>query len=357
MYCKQPLSFYESEKSKKFPSAKMEKIAKPPPKSISVVIPSYNGKELLEKNLPFLLTALKNSGAQYEIIVVDDASQDDTLPFLGAHYPAIKALRNTQNMGFAPTINKGIYAASLDLVFLLNNDVQLCADYFLPLFSYFENPTVFGVMGKIIGLTDFEVQDAAKYPAYNGLSISGARNFEIEGAPPPVPIPSFMLSGANALVEREKLLTLGGFNEIFAPFYWEDLDLSLRAWRLGWRCYYCPEAVCRHPASTTVKKHFQQKETRKVAERNKMLLHVIHLEKYWLAVYWVKIFLKLIGKILTFQWQEAAIWQDFIAKTPLAYKERKALMQLGLERGGLLGLERIRQTILRDIQPFRYRIF
>jgi GT2 family glycosyltransferase len=343
-------------KNKSFRRSHMEKIKKPPTKSISVVIPSYNGRELLEKNLPFLLKALKNSGAEYEIIVVDDASQDDTLVFLAAHYPIIKTLSNTQNMGFAPTINKGIYAASLDLVFLLNNDVQLSTDYFLPLFAYFEDPTAFGVMGKIVGLNDSRVQDAAKYPAYNGLSISGARNFEIEGAQPPVPIPSFMLSGANALIERQKLLILGGFNEIFAPFYWEDLDLSLRAWRLGWRCYYCPQAVCRHPASTTVKKYFKQK-ARRTAERNKMLLHIIHLEKYWLAAYWVKIFLKLMGKIFTFQWQEAKIWQDFIAQTPLAYKARKALMQLGFERGGLLGLKHIRKTILKDIQPFKYRIF
>jgi GT2 family glycosyltransferase len=335
----------------------MEKIAKPLTRSISVVIPSYNGKELLEKNLPFLLTALKNSGAEYEIIVVDDASQDDTLAFLASHYPAIKTLSNTQNKGFAPTINKGIYAASLDLVFLMNNDVELSADYFLPLFTYFEDPAAFGVMGKIIGLDDSRVQDAAKYPAYNGLSISGARNFEIEGALLPAPIPSFMLSGANALIERQKLLTLGGFNEIFAPFYWEDLDLSLRAWRLGWRCYYCPEAVCRHPASTTVKKYFKQRQARRAAERNKMLLHIIHLEKHWLAAYWVKIFLKFIGKIFIFQWQEAAIWQDFIARVPLAYKARKALIQLGFERGGLLELRRIRKIILKEIQPFKYRIF
>ena len=79
--------------------------------SISVVIPTYKGKALLAQNLPSVFHALEQATTIFEIIVVDDASLDDTAAFLQEHYPSIKLLSNETNKGFSPTINKGIFAA------------------------------------------------------------------------------------------------------------------------------------------------------------------------------------------------------------------------------------------------------
>ena len=93
------------------------------------------------------------------------------------------------------------------------------------------------------------------------------------------------LSGANALVRREKLLLLNGFDEIFSPFYVEDYELSLRAWRLGWKCYYEHFAVCRHRISATILTANKKQFVRTIYNRNKMYLHAIHfaqpLRSFW----------------------------------------------------------------------------
>ncbi|MCS6904206.1 MAG: glycosyltransferase family 2 protein [Bacteroidia bacterium] len=325
-------------------------------RSISVVIPSYNGKKLLEQNLPFLLVALEKNNIPYEVIVVDDASIDNTSEFLSQNYPQIKILYNKHNLGFAPTANKGIFAASLDLVFLLNNDVQITPYYFMPLFDYFEREDTFGVMGKIIGFENELIQDAAKFPVYRGIEISGTLNFEVSAENGEL-IPSFMLSGANALIDRQKLWELKGFNEIFAPFYWEDLDLSLRAWRLGWKCYYCPEAICRHKTSSTVKKYFPTTQAYNIAQRNKMILHLLHLSQPWLTLYCFKIFFKFLAEITLLRWNRKEKWKSFFYKLPSVFMQRKIFQTLAKQKGGPLSLKQVKQNILKELQGKKYQTF
>ncbi|HXA00715.1 MAG TPA: glycosyltransferase [Cytophagaceae bacterium] len=270
--------------------------------SISVVIPNYNGKKLLEKNIPGVINSLKKSKQDYEIIVSDDASSDDSVLFLRNRYPSIVIIENKINQGFASTINKGIRSASKDLVLALNSDVNLTEDYFLPQLRFFEDPGTFGVMGRIIGVNDDSIQDGAKYPIMNGFTIKGTINYILkEKNQSNISLPSFYLSGANALMDRKKLQELGGFDEIYSPFYGEDLDLSIRAWRLGWKCFYEHEAVCRHPASTTIASYHKKQKIKIIATRNKLILHSIHLEGFLFILYKIKILFELIFRTLTFQ--------------------------------------------------------
>ena len=96
--------------------------------SISTVLPNYNGRHLLEKNIPSLLEAIGT--IHNEIIVVDDCSTDDSVAFLENTYPNIKVIRNDVNLGFSSTCNKGIRAATLDLLCIVNTDVTFTPDYF-----------------------------------------------------------------------------------------------------------------------------------------------------------------------------------------------------------------------------------
>jgi GT2 family glycosyltransferase len=268
-------------------------------KSISVVIPNYNGQKLLEENLPTVYTALEYSKSDFEIIVADDCSTDNSIQFLKTQYPGIILLQNEVNKGFSPTMNLGIKAATKDLVFALNNDVQLTPDYFVHQLHYFDSKDTFGVMGKIIGMTDHNVQDMAKYPYMKGATIKGTINYSLEDSLPSFRIPSFFLSGANSLVDREKLMAIGGFDEIYAPFYNEDLDLGIKAWRLGWRCYFEPKSVCLHPNSATISKYHKSKKIKVTSYRNKILLHLIHLDGLYLALYVLQTFLNLTFKLLS----------------------------------------------------------
>ncbi|MDB5151144.1 MAG: glycosyltransferase, partial [Mucilaginibacter sp.] len=118
-------------------------------KGISVVIPNYNGTKLLTQNLPSVYTALKNSALPYEVIISDDASTDDSVAFIKTNYPDVILISNSENSGFSVNINKGIAAAKLELVLLLNSDIKLDEHYFEPQLKYFDKPGTFGVMGKI----------------------------------------------------------------------------------------------------------------------------------------------------------------------------------------------------------------
>jgi len=244
--------------------------------SISVVIPNYNGRKLLEENLPSVIGALHNSNVDYEIIIADDASSDNSVQFISSAYPQIKIIQSLSNQGFSPTINKGIQESTKDLVFALNSDVQLTPDYFINQFKYFKRDDTFGVMGRIIDLEGDRIQDGAKYPTYNWFKFKSTVNFIPVHQSSDAWIPTVFLSGANALMDRKKLQLLGGFDEIFRPFYLEDVDLSLRAWRMGWNCYYDHNSICKHPVSATIKNYHKEKKVRVISKRNRFIIHAIH---------------------------------------------------------------------------------
>jgi GT2 family glycosyltransferase len=251
-------------------------------KGISVVIPNFNGKKLLKENLPFLLSALQTSGiADYEIIVADDASTDESIDFLKEQYPFVKIIQNAINKGFAGNSNSGIKAATKSLVFILNSDVTLTDNYFTPLLEFFEFPETFGVMGRIVSMDGSTIQDAAKYPKYSFTKISSTTNYLCKDKNT---LFSFFMSGANALIDRQKLLEIGGFNETFNPYYYEDVDLGLTAWRAGYKIYYCHNAVCKHPNSATIKKQPSEK-VMVIAKRNKIILHYLHLKPFEFSVF------------------------------------------------------------------------
>lgn len=269
------------------------------PNGLSVVIPNYNGVELFKKTLDPLLTALKNTGLPWETIVVDDCSTDHSLLFLHQNYPWIKVLSNKQNQGFSKTINKGIFAASYDLILLLNSDIILTPDYFSGLFKYFSDPKTFGVGGRIIGWDDDFIQDAARLPSFQLCKLKVNKHYFVVNDSKPVL--SLYLSGANALVHRSKLLQLGGFNEIYSPFYAEDLDLSVRAWRNGWYCYYEHQAICRHKTSASIKSKEKKKFVDKIYYRNKLFFHAIHLSGLEVFIYLIQVTLEALVKFIVFR--------------------------------------------------------
>lgn len=255
--------------------------------SISVLIPNYNGRLLLEENLPSVKQALLNFPFSHtEIVISDDFSQDESLSYLRLHHPEIVICSSKENTGFSGAVNRGISRCHGELILILNSDVSLHPHYFQFLIPLFEDPRVFGVMGAIYSPDGIHLQDGAKYPVYQWARIGSTLNYTSDTQST---YPTFFLSGANALVRQSYLVQLEGFSEIFNPYYCEDVDLGIRAWRAGWKCLYEGRAVCYHPNSVTIKKQGTEK-VRRISKRNKALLHLIHLEGF--ALLWYKIILQ-----------------------------------------------------------------
>lgn len=256
-------------------------------KSISAVIPNYNGRKLLEQNLPSVYEALNNAKTDFEIIITDDCSTDSSVAFIRQNYPLIRLIINDKNQGFSVSCNKGIALARKDLILLLNTDIELNRNYFESQFKYFELADTFGVMSKIIGAKNGETQDTARFLKYSGFKIKANNFYHLTDED--FLTPTAYLSGANALIDTKKLKEIGGFDEIFSPFYCEDFELGLRAWRLGWKCYYDPKSYCIHDHSSTTKNYRTRNWVKAIFFRNKFFVHAIHLERNQLAFWFLQI--------------------------------------------------------------------
>src|SRR5690242_1756483 len=114
----------------------------------SVVIPNWNGRDLLEKYLPSVVAALAGNPAN-EIIVVDNASEDGSAEFLARHFPGVRVVRSDKNLGFGGGSNLGFKEAKNDIVVLLNSDMRVEPDFLAPLLQPFNDPLTFSVSCQI----------------------------------------------------------------------------------------------------------------------------------------------------------------------------------------------------------------
>lgn len=316
---------------------------------ISVIIPNYNGMQLLPQVLPPLFLALTNAGVDYEIIISDDCSIDNSVEFLKTNFPEIIILENKVNRGFSPTINKGIFASKFSWLMLLNSDVKLEPGYFNPLFKYFENDNCFGVMGRIIGWDNDDIQDAAKFPNFHGAKIKTTGNYlplEIKNDDR---LFSMYLSGANAFVSRKKILELSGFDELFAPFYIEDFELCLRAWRLGWYCYYEHEAICRHQVSSSIKSKSRKRTVQAIYYRNKMFLHAIHLSGIKLVFWYLQLVPETLIRIFSGRFYYVNSLISFFRSSKKIHASRAKFIALANQKKSLNSVEVVMEKIKASI--------
>ncbi len=234
---------------------------------ITVVIPNYNGRLLLEQYLPSVFVSLHFAKVDYEFIVVDDCSTDSSVAFLQDQYPNIKILKNTNNIGFSKTCNRGIMAAKGDFLLLLNSDIKLTPSYIKICLDNFKGNNTFAVMGKAI--------DDSPNPQTTGVFFKQDL-FSIKKYPNHQNDETHFISGANTLFNTRKLQVLGGFNPIFSPYYFEDDDLSFRAMLKGWKSYFIKEAVCYHLGAKTIRSNAKKRKIKRVYFRNKIIFNRLH---------------------------------------------------------------------------------
>lgn len=206
---------------------------------ISVIIPNYNGQDLLKKNLP---TVLKNC-PNCEIIVVDDGSSDDSVEFLKKHFKNIEVVEGKKNQGFAETINLGIQKAKGDYLLLLNTDVSPRPGFLQKALDHFEKNKENKIFA--VGLCDISHENGKTVKRGRGMA-KFEKGFLFHSAAPIRSGETFWVSGGSGLFDRRKFLELGGFDPVFAPFYWEDIDLSYRAQKGGLICMFEPQSQIDH---------------------------------------------------------------------------------------------------------------
>src|SRR5579864_3629366 len=235
----------------------------------SVVIPNWNGRDLLEKYLPSVVTALAGNRGN-EIIVVDNGSTDGSADFVRQQFPEVKLVALERNLGFGGGSNAGVRAAINDIVVLLNSDMRVEPGFLAPLLSGFSDDRVFAVSCQIL------FTDPAKRREETGLTQGwweegGLRvRHRIDDQIGDL-YPCFYGGGGSCAFDRRKFLELGGFDPLLEPFYLEDTDLGYQAWKRGWKVLYQPRSVVYHEHRGTIGKRFTEARIQAVLEKNSIL--------------------------------------------------------------------------------------
>ena len=218
------------------------------PRNISIVIPTWNGRRLLERCLPPLCAALEQCPGAWEIIVVDDASADGTEHWLAREWPQVRVEAMPRRRGFVHAANRGMDAARFTFVCLLNNDMEIAPDFFPPIFECFEDERVFAVSAQArdVETGALNIGRRVRYIENNEIK-GGGREEDAERVGY-----TLFASGGASVFRTQAVRDLGGLDTMYAPFYIEDADLGYRAWKRGWIIVYEPRATAKHVGGASI---------------------------------------------------------------------------------------------------------
>ena len=231
------------------------------PLKANIVILNYNGRELLERFMPSILREAAASRRPCGVTIIDNSSADSSVAFLREKYPKVKLVECPNKV--LVSFNDVVRGMTEDVVILLNNDMELLPGFVDPLVDVFENDSeafsaathgdrsaaVFrwGMLGAEFG-----------YPGYGHL----------------IEKPGYTFSTGAAAFDRLKFLEIGGYDDLYLPGRYEDVDLCFRGWKRGWKGYYEPRSRVNHIGGASFEKAFDSATTQAMVFRNGCLFMI-----------------------------------------------------------------------------------
>jgi GT2 family glycosyltransferase len=224
--------------------------------NVSIIIVSYNCSELLRKCM--LSVYKQTTGLNFEIIVIDNSSIDNTLEMLSTHFPSVIVIANKQNYGFACANNHGIKITKGKYILLLNPDTVLSENAILKTITFMESKTHAGIVGCRLNNEDGSWQASVNaFPSVLGtlfdsfflnylffktylFTKKGWTKIDIVN-----PSKVDWVMGAFFLIKREVIQNLGGMDEQYF-MYSEEMDYCYRASKKGFETWYYPLTSITH---------------------------------------------------------------------------------------------------------------
>lgn len=218
---------------------------------ISVITPTHNKRHLLSRTLDSLVRQDVGPGA-FEVVVVNDGSTDDTADYLDTVSTqfTLKTVLVEENRGRAAARNRGLEHAEGELVVFLDDDMELTGSFLRAHRLFHQSRERVGGIGNVINHPEVVMAPIDKY-----MSTRGAQKIKDRGE-----LPWKYFSTNNASVLREDLEAVGGFDENFVTYGFEDLELALRLNReRGIRFYFVGDARSLHIHPHTLKEVLDKK--------------------------------------------------------------------------------------------------
>lgn len=244
---------------------------------VSIVIPSLGSVPLLERALLALREEIRARAVEDQVLVVDDTGNGVLRQAFDVNWPEVRVVVRKQNGGFAAAALDGAQAADYRLMLVMHPDVVVRPGALTALAAAMQDEAVFAATPRVLegGAEDRPVSRRTLAVEDGRLVLQEPRGALPTGEFGAVPVP-FAASCAT-LVRREEFLAAGGYDRLFAPLGFEDVDLGLAAWRRGRRVVEVPEAVVEHHAGGTLAGHVPESLARAALERNRLLVHWKHL--------------------------------------------------------------------------------
>jgi GT2 family glycosyltransferase len=228
--------------------------------NFSIIIPNYNGINLLKKNLPIISKIFRNQ----EIIISDDLSQDDSLEYIRKTFPNFKIIINTKNCGFSTTVNKAVENCKNDLFLLLNSDA-------------FPNKFNYDVINKfnddkLFALGFLQIENKNKKSSRSGRGTGRfQKGFLYHQKGNTNKYNTLWASGGSAIFRKSIWNKLGGLYEIYNPFYWEDIDICYRAWKCGYKIFFDNQNSFFHiQHDSSIRLAYKSEFIKKISYRNQI---------------------------------------------------------------------------------------
>ena len=231
----------------------------------AVLVLNWNGRQHLAQLLPSLQGARTAFGRHVALVVVDNRSSGDDVAWTRATFPDIEIVVTPRN-DYLFSLNAVVAARREDVVVILNNDMRVDAGFLAPLVAHFADPAIFAVA-------------AAVYEWDGSAPQTGVRRIRFERGwlthwfekDPARSAYTAEAGGGCSAYHRARFAGLGGFDRLFRPGYWEDFDLTYRAWRRGWPSVFEPRSVIYHRGGATLGRTLDDPALRRLLVRNQTL--------------------------------------------------------------------------------------
>jgi GT2 family glycosyltransferase len=301
--------------------------------SVSVCIVTYNSESDIGECLD---RVSQQTWPNVSVVIVDNASLDDTLSHIMSQHSYVKIIKNTENRGFASGQNQAINAVYSDYVLVLNPDVSLDPDYIMQLVNRMEaNPEIGCAGGCLTLASEPDLIDTA------GLEMKWNRKAVERGAGQLYsdflePCEVFGISGAAAMYSRQMInnISIEGqfFDERFFA-YKEDVDVAWRARLLGWKAWYEPTAKARHIRNwrRRSQRNSIPLDIRKHSYKNRYLMifkNETFTKRFWWRLPGVMGFeIIMNGFLLLTDPRVLGCWIDMIGLLPETWRKRKMIQR------------------------------
>jgi GT2 family glycosyltransferase len=225
---------------------------------VAIVILNWNGRNYLQKFLPSVMQSTYNN---FEVIIADNGSTDDSLSFLKSNYPKLRLITFNENLGFAKGYNEALKLVQADYYILLNSDVEVVKGWIEPLVELALNDEkIAACQPKLLSYNHpeyFEYAGAAggwidkySYPFARGRVFDFC---ELDEGQYDDAVPVFWASGAALFIKASIFHEAKGFDPYFFA-HQEEIDLCWRIQLLGYKIFSCPQSVVYHVGGGTLPK-------------------------------------------------------------------------------------------------------